>query len=342
LLPGLLRLAVHIPQQPGQRGRTAPEHDDSIARYVDCSLKSSLHAQRRCPFLPNLPPPSGFDAPLPHPPRPTLTPIDTTASMDNANNAPEGSSSSSSRSSKAASVDRHGFLQRLGVAAAAGVLGSSSGSSSSTTGPLSLPPAAMAIGELAEWAPDQRFTQHLVVNVPDMAAALSFYLDGLQMKVLRSRIVDGQNSTFVGFGPETLTMPGDWYPGVSAFGSYGAHFALELNEVPKAGEVSEVKQGGLGGREGGREGWAEEEGRMVCVRLYGYMAWRKERGSNETMSGRVIKKRARRRNDATPTSPFITPSLPPSLPSSPRAATPPSSTQAPPSPTSNSLCLPSA
>jgi len=199
-----------------------------------------------CP--PPIPPASTLPSlprvPLPHTHTPTTN---IAASLDDASNASEDSSSS--RSSKAASVDRHGFLQRLGVAAAAGVLG---GSSSSTTGPLSLPPAARAIGELAEWAPDQRFTQHLVVNVPDMASALSFYMDGLQMQVLRSRIVDGQNSTFVGFGPETLTMPGDFIPGVSAFGSYGAHFALELNEVPKAGEVSE----------GGREGRRREGGRV--------------------------------------------------------------------------------
>ncbi len=148
----------------------------------------------------------------------------------------EQADSSTGPSSKVASVDRHGFLQRLGVAAAAGVLGSST---SSTSGPLTLTPAAKAIGELAEWAPDQRFLQHLVINVPDMAAALSFYLDGLQMQMLRTRIVNGKNGTFVGFGPETLKVPGDWYPGVSSFGTYGAHFSLELNEVPKAGEVSE-------------------------------------------------------------------------------------------------------
>jgi len=96
-----------------------------------------------------------------------------------------------------------------------------------------------------------------------MAAALSFYLDGLQMQMLRTRIVNGKNGTFVGFGPETLKVPGDWYPGVSSFGVYGAHFSLELNEVPKAGEVSKsVAEGGRRerGREGGREGGQWEDG----------------------------------------------------------------------------------
>lgn len=176
----------------------------------------------------------------------THRPLTRPAAVDGTNSEPEGGSSLS----KATSVDRHGFLQRIGVAAAAGVLGSSS-----TIAPSTLPPSALAIGDLPEWVPDQRFTQHLVINVPDMAAALAFYINGLQMQVLRSRIVGGQNSTFVGFGPETLTTPGDWYPGVSSFGVYGAHFALELNEVPKAGEVCMWRWG--------RRGWKKGRGWMV-------------------------------------------------------------------------------
>jgi hypothetical protein len=46
--------------------------------------------------------------------------------------------------------------------------------------------------------------------------------------------VNGANSTFVGYGPETLTIPREFYPGVSSLSEYGAHFALELNEVPRA------------------------------------------------------------------------------------------------------------
>ncbi|EKU21768.1 hypothetical protein NGA_0175600 [Nannochloropsis gaditana CCMP526] len=128
-------------------------------------------------------------------------------------------------------IDRQGLLQRVTVATTAGILGSS------ITGAFpSCPNAANAIGELPEWASNPRFTQHLVINVPDMAAALSFYMDGLQMHVLRSRLVGGQNSTFVGYGPETLKTPKAWYPGVSSFSMYGAHFVLELNEVLKTEE----------------------------------------------------------------------------------------------------------
>ena len=56
--------------------------------------------------------------------------------------------------------------------------------------------------------------------------------------MLRSRIVNGVNSTFVGYGPETLTQPKTFYPGVSSFNGYGAHFALELNQAPKTTSVS--------------------------------------------------------------------------------------------------------
>jgi len=140
-------------------------------------------------------------------------------------------------------IDRQGLLQRVTVATTAGILGSS------ITGAFpSCPNAANAIGELPEWASNPRFTQHLVINVPDMAAALSFYIDGLQMQVLRSRLVGGQNSTFVGYGPETLKTPKAWYPGVSSFSMYGAHFVLELNEILKTEEVSRrvISPGGGG------------------------------------------------------------------------------------------------
>lgn len=131
--------------------------------------------------------------------------------------------------SSGTTTDRQGFLQRMGgLATAAGVLGAAS---------FAPVPSAQAIGELAEWAPDQRFAQHLVINVPDMEAALAFYIQGLQLQVLRTRLVGGMNSTFVGFGPETLTQPPDFTLGVSSFNMYGAHFALELNEVPKAAGV---------------------------------------------------------------------------------------------------------
>lgn len=46
-------------------------------------------------------------------------------------------------------------------------------------------------------------------------------------------------STFVGYGPETLRPAQlDFRPGVSSLNVYGAHFSIELNEVPRAPDVS--------------------------------------------------------------------------------------------------------
>lgn len=47
------------------------------------------------------------------------------------------------------------------------------------------PLPAQAIGELPEFKADARFAQHLVVNVPDMEAAVNFYTRGLNFQARR-------------------------------------------------------------------------------------------------------------------------------------------------------------
>lgn len=52
--------------------------------------------------------------------------------------------------------------------------------------------------------------------------------------------MNGVKSAFVGYGPETLQpakLTG-FVPGVSSLNAYGAHFAIELNEVPRGPDVS--------------------------------------------------------------------------------------------------------
>ena len=49
------------------------------------------------------------------------------------------------------------------------------------------PDSASAIGELFEFKDQARFAQHATIQVPDMAAALKFYVQGVGMKVLRTR-----------------------------------------------------------------------------------------------------------------------------------------------------------
>lgn len=91
------------------------------------------------------------------------------------------------------------------------------------------PDSSNAIGELVEFRDQERFAQHATVQVPDMAAALKFYVDGVGMKVLRTRAGPQFNTTVVGFGPEALQVPPSFVFGVSSMRNYGGHFTVELN-----------------------------------------------------------------------------------------------------------------
>lgn len=91
------------------------------------------------------------------------------------------------------------------------------------------PESANAIGDLFEFNNQARFAQHVTLRVTDMAAALKFYVQGIGMKILRTRAGPQFNTTVVGFGPEALRVPPDFVFGVSSMGSYGGHFTLELN-----------------------------------------------------------------------------------------------------------------
>lgn len=67
----------------------------------------------------------------------------------------------------------------------------------------------------------------------------------IHTQVLRRREANGVKSAFVGYGPETL-QPGKltgFVPGVSSLNAYGAHFAIELNEVPRGPDVSFIAFG---------------------------------------------------------------------------------------------------
>ncbi|CAM9711483.1 unnamed protein product [Choristocarpus tenellus] len=106
---------------------------------------------------------------------------------------------------------------------------------------VSSPTSSPAIGDLFETQNQTRFAQHVVVNVPDMDRALDFYVKGLGMQILRTRVVERTNTTFVGFGPEALSVPPDFRPGVSTFNSYGGHFSIELNALKKTGNAEDIE-----------------------------------------------------------------------------------------------------
>lgn len=91
------------------------------------------------------------------------------------------------------------------------------------------PESANAIGDLFEFKDQARFAQHAMLRVTDMDAAVKFYVQGIGMKILRTRAGPQFNTTVVGFGPEALRVPPGFVFGVSSMGSYGGHFTLELN-----------------------------------------------------------------------------------------------------------------
>lgn len=131
--------------------------------------------------------------------------------------------------------DRGGFLR----SSSAFFAGGCAAIAAAVTTVTDAPQPAGAIGELYEFKDQARFAQHAILQVPDMAAALKFYVDGVGMKVLRTRAGPLFNTTVVGFGPEALQVPPSFVFGVSSTNAYGGHFTLELNsqkEIVAGGE----------------------------------------------------------------------------------------------------------
>ncbi len=153
----------------------------------------------------------------PTPTHPPTRPHTAAAGTSSANAEP------ASRAPDSSSTDRQGFFKSLGITASAALLGTrlekKGGRAPSTlfttpsthtntrtrthgahhptnTGPALLQrqapiiPAAQAIGGLPEFEADARFAQHLVVNVPDMEAAVDFYTKGLSFQASRSFLIN--------------------------------------------------------------------------------------------------------------------------------------------------------
>lgn len=144
--------------------------------------------------------------------------------------ATERSSGSSGGGVREEATDRGEFLRK----SATFIAGGSAAIAASVTAVAGSPEAAGAIGDLYEFKDQARFAQHVTVQVPDMAAAIKFYVDGVGMKVLRTRAGPLFNTTVVGFGPEALEVPPSFLFGVSSPSAYGGHFTVELNSQKDA------------------------------------------------------------------------------------------------------------
>mmetsp|Transcript_6134 Transcript_6134/g.9392 ORF Transcript_6134/g.9392 Transcript_6134/m.9392 type:complete len:413 (+) Transcript_6134:132-1370(+) len=97
-----------------------------------------------------------------------------------------------------------------------------------------------AMGTLPEFEDTNAIFQGITIDVTDKASyeqSIEFFtscFDG--MKVLRERGVDGGvvvKETWLGFGPETLSIPPSFELPVSSFAQYGGHASIHLRYDPK-------------------------------------------------------------------------------------------------------------
>jgi hypothetical protein len=114
-----------------------------------------------------------------------------------------------------------------------------------------------SVGDLPEFADTNAILQGITVKVTDPSqqkAMIQFLEDGFDCQVLRKRIVGSIEETWIGFGPEQLSIPADFTLPVSSMANYGGHAAIHLVYDAKAtaplytmGNNDGTRSGGVGG-----------------------------------------------------------------------------------------------
>jgi catechol 2,3-dioxygenase-like lactoylglutathione lyase family enzyme len=92
-------------------------------------------------------------------------------------------------------------------------------------------PSQAAVGSLPELAVTNAYLQGIQIRVADRSqqdAMINFLVEGFDCKVLRKRITGSVEETWLGFGPEQVSAPDGWIPGVSSFAEYGGHASIAL------------------------------------------------------------------------------------------------------------------
>lgn len=93
------------------------------------------------------------------------------------------------------------------------------------------PQAQAAVGSLPELVSTNAYLQGIKIRVADPSqqdAMISFLTDGFDCRVLRKRRQGTIEETWLGFGPEQVSVPQDWVAGVSSWGEYGGHASIAL------------------------------------------------------------------------------------------------------------------
>jgi hypothetical protein len=94
-----------------------------------------------------------------------------------------------------------------------------------------------SVGDLPEFADTNAILQGITVKVADPSqqkAMIQFLEDGFDCQVLRKRIIGSIEETWIGFGPEQLSIPSDFNLSVSSLAKYGGHAAIHLVYDAKA------------------------------------------------------------------------------------------------------------
>lgn len=92
-------------------------------------------------------------------------------------------------------------------------------------------PAEAAVGTLPELDSTNAVLQGVTIRVADpsqLKSMISFLENGFDGVVLRRRIRGNVEEVWMGFGPEQLSIPSNFTPGVSSFSKYGGHASIRI------------------------------------------------------------------------------------------------------------------
>jgi len=99
-------------------------------------------------------------------------------------------------------------------------------------GAIGLPQTSSAVvGALPEYADTNAIVQGLTINVADASqqkSMIEFLIGSFSFEVQRQRIQGTVEETWLGFGPEQLSVPDDFELPVSSFGKYGGHASINV------------------------------------------------------------------------------------------------------------------
>jgi len=97
--------------------------------------------------------------------------------------------------------------------------------------------ASAEVGTLPEYADTNAILQGITVNVADASqqeSMINFLINAFDFKILRKRVRNSVEETWLGYGPEQLSIPDDFQIPVSSFGEYGGHASINVRYDPSS------------------------------------------------------------------------------------------------------------